>query len=100
MTNKVLCILGPTASGKTQLAFDLYDYYKQTSGCDLISVDSAMIYKQMDIGTAKPNNTELKKYPHALVNIKNPDEIYSAGDFYNDAFKNSLSFNWQRIMFN
>ena len=50
----------PNCIWKDWLAFDLYDYYKQTSGCDLISVDSAMIYKQMDIETAKPNNTELK----------------------------------------
>ena len=101
MSKKVLCILGPTASGKTQLAFDLYDYYKESSGCDLISVDSAMIYNQMDIGTAKPTDTELKKYPHALVNIKNPDEIYSAGDFYNDAkieIKKSLDNNRTPIL--
>ena len=99
MINKVLCILGPTASGKTQLAFCLYDYYKQTSGCDLISVDSAMIYKQMDIGTAKPNNTELK-YPHALVNIKNPDKSTQLG-FYNDAkieIKKSLDNNRTPIL--
>ena len=49
---KVVCILGPTASGKTQLALDLYDHFSGFLDCDLISVDSAMIYRDMNIGTA------------------------------------------------
>ena len=85
MQKKVLCILGPTASGKTQLAFDLYDYYSKVCGCDLISCDSALIYKHMNIGTAKPIDSELKKYPHKLIDIRQPEQVYSVGDFYRDA---------------
>ena len=58
MRKQVLCILGPTASGKTQLACDLSDYLSKNIGCDLISVDSAMIYKHMNIGTAKPSEAQ------------------------------------------
>jgi tRNA dimethylallyltransferase len=57
------------------------------NGCDLISVDSAMVYKYMNIGTAKPDSETLKKYPHELVDIKDPEEIYSVGDFYRDTHK-------------
>ena len=55
-----------------------------TKEIDIISVDSAQIYKDMDIGTAKPSEQELKKYPHQLINIKYPDEIYSASEFVVD----------------
>ncbi len=78
-----LFLMGPTASGKTDLAIKLAQQCK----CEIISVDSALIYKGMDIGTAKPTAEELQKAPHALVNIIDPLESYSAGDFRCDALR-------------
>ncbi|MGO1500217.1 MAG: tRNA (adenosine(37)-N6)-dimethylallyltransferase MiaA [Marinobacter sp.] len=69
--------MGPTASGKTDLAMALCDQLP----CDIISVDSAMIYSGMDIGTAKPSADELARAPHQLINICDPAETYSAADF-------------------
>jgi tRNA dimethylallyltransferase len=69
--------MGPTASGKTALAMDLYN----TLACEIISVDSALIYRTMDIGTAKPSREELQQYPHHLVDIIDPDQSYSAAQF-------------------
>ncbi|MBC3765838.1 tRNA (adenosine(37)-N6)-dimethylallyltransferase MiaA [Neptunicella marina] len=86
MTNslpKAIALMGPTASGKTDLAIKLC----QTLPCDIISVDSALIYKGMDIGTAKPSADELKLAPHRLIDIKDPAEIYSAADFRHDALR-------------
>lgn len=77
----VLTLMGPTASGKTALAMQLSDYLP----IDLISVDSALVYRQMDIGTAKPSADELKRYPHQLIDIRDPLESYSAADFRTDA---------------
>lgn len=77
----VICIMGPTASGKTDLAFGLSDHLP----CDIISVDSALIYKDMDIGSAKPTKEELAKYPHRLIDIIDPSESYSVADFCRDA---------------
>ena len=77
----VICISGPTAAGKTQLAMDLYDRMDAA----IISVDSALIYRGMDIGTAKPSVEELACYPHQLVDILDPAQSYSAADFRNDA---------------
>ncbi len=79
----VICLMGPTASGKTALAMALYD----TLPCDIISVDSALVFKGMDIGTAKPTAEELEKYPHQLIDIRDPAESYSAADFCHDALK-------------
>ncbi|MGO1692036.1 MAG: tRNA (adenosine(37)-N6)-dimethylallyltransferase MiaA [Marinobacter sp.] len=73
--------MGPTASGKTDLAMALCDRLP----CDIISVDSAMIYRGMDIGTAKPTADELARAPHRLINICDPTETYSAADFRRDA---------------
>ncbi|NYT27033.1 MAG: tRNA (adenosine(37)-N6)-dimethylallyltransferase MiaA [Candidatus Thiodubiliella endoseptemdiera] len=80
-TNTVIFLMGPTASGKTDLAIKL----SQQFPARLISVDSALIYKGMDIGTAKPDAETLKKYPHHLINICNPEESYSVHDFTKDA---------------
>lgn len=77
----VICIAGPTAAGKTQLAMDL----AERMPCRIISVDSALIYRGMDIGTAKPGKAELERYPHALVDILEPAQSYSAADFRQDA---------------
>lgn len=76
-------IMGPTASGKTALAFEFFDRLN----CELISVDSALVYKGMDIGTAKPTAEEQTKYPHHLIDIRDPAEPYSAADFREDALK-------------
>ncbi|WP_206483126.1 tRNA (adenosine(37)-N6)-dimethylallyltransferase MiaA [Thalassotalea sp. G2M2-11] len=77
----VICLMGPTASGKTALAFELADALP----CDIISVDSALVYRDMDIGTAKPTAKELAKYPHRLINIRDASESYSAAEFCQDA---------------
>lgn len=75
--------MGPTAAGKTDAAIYLHEQY----GCDIISVDSALVYRQMDIGTAKPDAETLIKAPHALVDIIDPWESYSAANFAKDAYK-------------
>jgi tRNA dimethylallyltransferase len=79
----VICISGPTAAGKTQLAMELAD----TWDCQIISVDSALVYRGMDIGTAKPDAHELARYPHQLVDILDPAQSYSAADFRSDALR-------------
>ncbi|MFM2483155.1 tRNA (adenosine(37)-N6)-dimethylallyltransferase MiaA [Celerinatantimonas sp. YJH-8] len=76
----VITLMGPTASGKTALAMAL----SERLPIDLISVDSALIYRGMDIGTAKPSTDELQRYPHALIDIRDPNEVYSAADFRQD----------------
>lgn len=77
----VINLMGPTASGKTALACELYE----RGGFEIISVDSALIYKDMDIGSAKPSKEEQIKYPHHLIDIISPLEVYSAAQFVNDA---------------
>lgn len=76
-------LMGPTASGKTDLAMSLCEQLP----CDIISVDSAMIYRGMDIGTAKPSARELARAPHRLIDICDPAERYSAADFRRDALR-------------
>ena len=73
--------MGPTASGKTDVAIQLCQRFP----FDVISVDSALVYRGMDIGTAKPGPDTLRHTPHRLIDIRNPDEGYSAGDFVRDA---------------
>jgi tRNA dimethylallyltransferase len=75
--------MGPTASGKTALACELYD----TGRYEIISVDSALVYRGLDIGTAKPTAQELQQYPHHLVDIIEPEDIYSAANFVDDAHR-------------
>lgn len=76
-----ICIMGPTASGKTDLAVHLV----RRLGCDIVSVDSAMIYRGMDIGTAKPSPEILAVAPHRLIDILDPAASYSAARFRADA---------------
>ncbi|KOO05582.1 tRNA (adenosine(37)-N6)-dimethylallyltransferase MiaA [Vibrio hepatarius] len=76
-----LFLMGPTASGKTELAIRLRQKYP----VEIISVDSALIYKGMDIGTAKPDAIEQSLAPHRLIDILDPSEAYSAADFRRDA---------------
>jgi len=77
----VVFIMGPTASGKTSLAIELVQNYP----FEIISVDSALIYKEMDIGTAKPSVEELEIAPHHLIDFLDPSQSYSVADFRRDA---------------
>ena len=79
----VINLMGPTASGKTALACELY----QRGDFELISVDSALIYQDMDIGTAKPTKAEQAQYPHHLIDIITPLQVYSAAEFVEDAYR-------------
>lgn len=78
---RVISIMGPTASGKTGLAIDLLDLING----EIISVDSALVYRGMDIGSAKPTLQEQSRAPHRLIDIRDPAEPYSAADFCHDA---------------
>lgn len=77
----VLCLMGPTASGKTALAVEIMNHFP----CEIISVDSAMVYRGLNIGTAKPDASILAIVPHHLIDIRDPVEAYSAGAFREDA---------------
>ncbi|MFT3931958.1 MAG: tRNA (adenosine(37)-N6)-dimethylallyltransferase MiaA [Spongiibacteraceae bacterium] len=78
-----ICLMGPTASGKTALALEIAKHYP----CEIISVDSALVYRGMDIGTAKPTPVELAQVPHHLVDILDPAQTYSAANFRRDALR-------------
>lgn len=80
---RIACLLGPTASGKTAAALA----FAQRRPAEIISVDSALVYRGMDIGTAKPTAEELAVAPHHLIDIIRPTESYSAAQFRNDALK-------------
>ncbi len=81
MTLPVIFLMGPTATGKTEIAVSL----SRQNPVDVISVDSAMVYRGMDIGTAKPSKVLLKEVPHRLIDICEPDETYSSAKFRLDA---------------
>ena len=76
-------LMGPTASGKTALALELVKRHN----CEIISVDSALIYRDMDIGTAKPDAAMQAEAPHRLIDLIDPAESYSAADFREDALR-------------
>ncbi|SDU26167.1 tRNA dimethylallyltransferase [Pseudomonas pohangensis] len=76
-------LMGPTAAGKTDLALEL----ARQLPCELISVDSALVYRGMDIGTAKPDRQTLEAFPHRLIDIRDPLDSYSAADFRADALQ-------------
>ena len=76
-----MCLLGPTAAGKTDIAIDLIKRFP----LEIISVDSAQVYRQMDIGTAKPDAEVLKRAPHALIDVVDPWQSYSVARFLKDA---------------
>lgn len=78
---RAIFLMGPTASGKTDLAMALAERLP----VELVSVDSALVYRGLDIGSAKPSAEELARFPHRLVNICDPAEAYSAGRFREDA---------------
>ncbi|MFO8212303.1 tRNA (adenosine(37)-N6)-dimethylallyltransferase MiaA, partial [Pseudomonas aeruginosa] len=74
-------LMGPTAAGKTDLALEL----ARLLPIELVSVDSALVYRGMDIGTAKPSKEILAEFPHRLIDIRDPAESYSAAEFRADA---------------
>ncbi len=80
-----LCIAGPTASGKTALALALADALAHEWPVEIISVDSALVYRGLDIGSAKPSAAERARAPHHLIDIIEPEERYSAARFVADA---------------
>jgi tRNA dimethylallyltransferase len=82
MPEILFCLMGPTASGKTALASELIKNFP----FEIISVDSAMIYREMNIGTAKPTRDELLQAPHHLIDILEPPDSYSAAQFCTDVF--------------
>lgn len=77
---KAVLLLGPTASGKTALGVRLAHHFD----AEIISIDSALVYRGMDIGTAKPTEAEREGVPHYLIDIRDPFESYSAADFFRD----------------
>ena len=81
MKKQAILLMGPTASGKTDLAISLCKRFP----CDVISVDSALVYRGMNIGTAKPDAATLARTPHRLIDFLDPEESYSAGEFVRDA---------------
>ncbi|MBI5206624.1 MAG: tRNA (adenosine(37)-N6)-dimethylallyltransferase MiaA [Candidatus Firestonebacteria bacterium] len=83
MQKELLIILGPTASGKSKLALIL----AEKNSAEIISADSRQIYKFMDIGTAKPLKEDLQHISHHMIDIVTPDELYSAGEYKNEAEK-------------
>ncbi len=76
----IFCLMGPTASGKTDLACEIASHFP----VEIISVDSALVYREMNIGTAKPTVDVLRCFPHHLVDIRTPVESYSAASFCSD----------------
>lgn len=78
-----ICLMGPTASGKTAAAIKIF----QTLPVEIISVDSALVFEDMDIGTAKPDAATLAEAPHHLINLIPPTAAYSAADFREDALQ-------------
>lgn len=80
-----ICLAGPTASGKTAAALAIAEAWRDTRPVEIVSVDSALVYRGMDIGTAKPSATERAVVPHHLIDIIEPSEAYSAARFVADA---------------
>jgi len=85
MKPQALAIAGPTASGKTGLALAIAAHLQDQGGVEIISVDSALVFKGMNIGTAKPSASELAAVPHHLIDIRDPLNAYSAAEFAHDA---------------
>lgn len=84
---RYIALAGPTASGKTAAALAIAQHLQGKILVEIISVDSALVYKGMDIGTAKPNAAELASVPHHLIDIRDPQQPYSAAEFVKDASK-------------
>ncbi len=82
-----ILLIGPTASGKTALAFELATRFP----CDIVSVDSAQVFRDMDIGTAKPDADTLARFPHRLIDLITPEDRSSAAAFRTDALREMAS---------
>ena len=80
-----ICLAGPTASGKSALALQLAEALRGEIDIEFISVDSAQVYRGMDIGTAKPDAAERARVPHHLIDLLEPEQAYSAAQFVRDA---------------
>ncbi len=76
----IICFMGATATGKTDAAAQTFDQFD----AEIISVDSSLVYRDMNIGTAKPDADFLARYPHHLVNVRDPNDTFSVADFYNE----------------
>ena len=85
MSVDAIALVGPTASGKTAAALALAAALRERGGAEIISVDSALVYRGMNIGTAKPSREELAQVPHHLIDIIDPLQSYSAAEFAKDA---------------
>lgn len=83
----VLALVGPTASGKSAAALALARAWRSRAPVEIISMDSALVYRDMDIGTAKPSVAERAEVPHHLIDIRDPAQPYSAADFVRDAWQ-------------
>ncbi|MCO5143088.1 MAG: tRNA (adenosine(37)-N6)-dimethylallyltransferase MiaA [Oligoflexia bacterium] len=84
--NTLILISGPTGSGKSNLAIELFEYLKKHQlNSEILSADSIAVYKGFDIGSSKPSKDDLKKVPHHLVNILRAEEEYTAADFSREA---------------
>jgi tRNA dimethylallyltransferase len=85
---RIPCLLGPTASGKTAAALEwVRRQAANGQAVEIISIDSALVYREMDIGTAKPSAVELASAPHHLIDIRDPTQAYSAAEFRRDALR-------------
>ncbi len=82
---RYLCLAGPTASGKTAAALAIAEALAPTRPVEIVSVDSALVYRGMDIGTAKPSATERARVAHHLIDILDPADAYSAARFVREA---------------
>jgi tRNA dimethylallyltransferase len=78
-----ILLIGPTASGKTSLACELATRFP----CDIISIDSAQVFRDMNVGTAKPDAATLARFPHRLIDLITPEQRYSAAAFRSDALR-------------
>lgn len=90
----IICVIGPTGSGKTKRAIEL----AKKLGGEVISVDSRQVYKTLDIGTEKITREEMQGVPHHLIDIREPEESYSAGDFVQDASRLIEEMNERGVM--
>jgi tRNA dimethylallyltransferase len=91
--NRCICLAGPTASGKTATALAIAAHLAGKTHVEIISVDSALVYSGMDIGTAKPSPAELAAVPHHLIDIRDPLQPYSAAEFTKDATRLTAEIN-------
>jgi len=88
MKQRAVLLMGPTASGKTAVALELAKHLH----IEIVNVDSALVYREMDIGTAKPSSDELATCPHHLINIISPEDSYSRSTLQKRSFTTDLGY--------